>query len=188
MSWWLVAGIILYNILSSEEREARERWEHKREKVERSVKDHRKYIKAHLNDAQQNCNFISLTSLHHSSVIAANAGYNSLQDARISLEAVGKMIVSTKEKRTELENNLKLARDKTEKIKIIDELKVYTELRKSLFPDKDKVKEQRNHLYKEVKRLNAETAELKRYIRDGCGQRGVDWYDRLEERTRQRNC
>jgi len=35
----------------------------------------------------------------------------------------------------------------------------------------------------ELKRLNNQTRRLKLIIRDRCGQKGKDWYARLDERT-----
>lgn len=190
--WWLipigvgVAGKLIYDYLSGEERDARDRWERKRVQVQRSVEEHRKQIEEHIAEAQQSYDFHFLTSMHHSSLIVADAAYKLLQDARTSLTAIGKLIVAAREKRDSLEKEVKGTRDRTKKLAFRDELKEVVELRRAFFNDKDKVKEQRDGLYSEVKRLNAQTAELKHFIRDRCGRKGNEWYDRLEERKKQR--
>jgi len=190
--WWLipigvgVAGKLIYDYLSGEERDARERWERKRVQVQRSVEEHRRQIEEHIAEAQQSYDFHFLTSMHHSSFIVADAAYRLLVDARTSLTGIGKMIVATKEKRDSLEKDIKATKDRTKKMTLRADLKEVTELRKGFFNDKDRVKEQRDSLHSEVKRLNAQTSELKHFIRDRCGRRGNEWYDRLEERKRQK--
>ena len=49
--------------------------------------------------------------------------------------------------------------------------------------DKKTMESQRDGLLAEVKRLNAQTAELKAAIRDRCGEKGRDWHQRLEQRA-----
>jgi hypothetical protein len=178
-------GLIGAYVITKEEREARERWERKRKQVERSVQDHRREIELHLQEAKQSYDYKLLTSMHHSSVIVADEAYKLLQDARTTLASIGKMIVTAKEKRAELQKNLKTTiKDKTPKGKIKEELKIVAELRRELFSERDKEKKDYDHFYSEVKRLNAQSAELKCIIRDRCGYKGVDWYKRLEERKR----
>lgn len=60
------------------------------------------------------------------------------------------------------------------------------ELRKSVFDDKDKVKAQQASFLQEVQKLNNQTRELKECIRNRCGFKGVDWFNRLEERKKSR--
>ena len=176
----------LFGRLSQREKDARERWRLEYAEVHRSVEDHRKQIEQHLTEAQESYDFHFLTSMHHSSLIVADAAYKLLQDARTSLEGIGKLILAAKEKRDNLEKEIRDTQERTKKVAFVAELKEVTELRKSFFTDKDKVKEQRDGLLAEVRRLNAQTAELKKFIRDRCGPKGKDWYERLEERKRQR--
>ena len=55
-------------------------------------------------------------------------------------------------------------------------------MRRSLFEDKELVSSQKEKFYIEVKRLNQQTSELKNFIRYRCGNRGIEWYQRLEMR------
>jgi hypothetical protein len=182
--WDIVFATIGY-VIEENEREARERWEHKRKQVERSVKDKERQIKRQLQEAKEKYNFKRLTSNHQSSLNAADSAYKSLQDARTTLDCYGKMILKAKERRTVLENNFKKQiKDYAAREKIKEELKVIADFRKKLFLEKDKVKEQRDNLYLEVKSLNAKTTKLKYLIRDHCGEEGVDWCSRLEKRQR----
>lgn len=190
--WWLIpigvgiAGKLVYDYLSSEERYARERWERKRVQVHRSVEEHRRQIEEHIADAQQSYDFHFLTSMHYSSLIVADVAYKLLQDAQTSLTALGKLILAAKERRDNLDKEIAGTKDRTNKLALRDELKEVIELKKGLHKDKDKVKAQKDDLKSEVKRLNGQTSELKGFIRDRCGRKGSEWYDRLEERKKQR--
>ena len=200
--WWVTAPVIIYGLkkvydaISDSERNARQNWENKRNEVERSVEEHRANIEKHLSEAQESYNFHFLTDMHFSSMIVANTAYDLLKDARISLEGIGKMIMEAKAQIDSLQNNIgeiqseiddeKNKKKKGELIGKIQPLhkdnKLIKDFRKSLFDDQEKVKEQKEHLYSEVKRLNNRTRELKLLIKDRCGTKGKDWYARIERR------
>jgi len=193
--WWLIPiGIavglkLIYDSVSDNERAARRNWQEKRKDVERSIEEHRANIGKHLDQAQSSYDFHFLTDLHFSSHKVADSAYRLLKDARCSRNGLGKMIMKSKEQRTSLENQLKSARTNNRQAEIndiINQLKLVNDLRRNLFDDNDTLKSQVQDFMNEVKRLNAQTARLKEAIRDRCGQRGIDWYNRLEERKRLR--
>ena len=207
--WWLIpVGIgglatLIYGAVSDQERKARQRWEEMRWDVEQSLKEHSENIEAHFYQAQHSYNFHVLVDEHYSSMQAANAAHKLLVDARSSENGINKMLKATINKRTSLRERLKEAkkaknktfiffsktRQQTHKALIQDiegELKDIREMRESFFEDRDKVKAQKVSFLKEVRRLNERTRKLKELIRDECGSRGLDWYNRLEERTRRR--
>jgi len=200
--WWVTGPIIIYGLkkvydaISDSERNARQNWENKRNEVERSVEEHRANIEKHLSEAQESYNFHFLTDMHFSSMIVANTAYDLLKDAKISLEGIGKMIMEAKAQIDSLLKNIGAIKSKIDdeknkkkKYELIDKIKplhkekkLVRDLRKSLFDDQEKVKGQKEHLYSEVKRLNKQTRELKILIRDRCGTKGQDWYDKIELR------
>lgn len=63
------------------------------------------------------------------------------------------------------------------------EIRSLNEFIGKVLEDKKVMELQRDGLHVEVKRLNAQTAELKKAIRDRCGEKGRDWHQRLEQRV-----
>ena len=194
--WWLLpigvgVGILklLYDAVSEEEYEARRRWESKRKEVERSVKEHQENIEAHIQQAQNSYDFHFLVDLHYSSSQVANSAYQLLCDARSSFSGMSKMLKKSKEQRAVLQCDLEEARRNKDRKRIhetIEQLKVVNDLRKSVFDDRDRVREQKDRFLAEVRLLNSQTRELKEFIRDRCGDGGREWYQRLEARRRAR--
>jgi len=207
--WWLIPvgigiGKLVYDYFSGQEIEARQRWEsksrevkktveeHRRnievniQEVKKTVEEHRSNIEVHIQEVRDSYNYKLLTDIHFSSFIVADSAYQLLDDARSSLDSMVKIIMKTKNEKNELLIKLKELKTKKEKIPVLENLKLLNEMRQSLFDDKDKVKQQRDDLYNEVKRLNQQTNELKTFIRDRCGTKGIEWYDRLEERRRKK--
>ncbi len=206
--WWLIpvgygVAALIYGVVSEKERKARQRWEEMLWDVERSIEEHQRNIDAHVVQAQYSYNFQVLVDEHYASMKTADAAYKLLDDARSSENGMNKMLKEAKDQRTLLRERLKEAkkikdkgfiffkktREKKNKALIRDielQLKEIRELRESVFEDRDKVKAQRASFLQEVRGLNNRTRELKELIRDQCGTRGLDWFNRLEERTRKR--
>lgn len=59
-------------------------------------------------------------------------------------------------------------------------------IRKTQFEERDTIKKQTDDFYEKVKELNMQTSDIKNKIKLNCGQRGYDWYERLEIRRRLR--
>lgn len=185
-----VVGVWIYNSVSENEKQAERRWQEKKVEVEKSLKEHRQNIEKHIRQAQHSYDFQFLTDMHYSSVKVADAAYKLLQDARDSMSGINKMLNNAKQRKLDLEAELQIAKvskNKPEIHRIIAELKIINELRRELFSEKDNLLVQKNSFYEEVKQLNAQTSELKQYIKNRCGSRGFEWYQRLESRKLLRN-
>lgn len=180
------AGVWIYNELQEQSSEERERWRTKRDEVQRSIEWHEEQIESHLDEARQSYDFKVLIDMHFSCVKVADQAYTLLKDARTSLNKIGEAIVKTKEQRELLFNKKKEAKSKTERTEIENELSSIQELRKKLFDDKDEIKLQRDEFQSRVKDLNSKTHTLKMSIKDRTGNRGAEWYERLEERKAKR--
>lgn len=190
--WWLVpvgVGIgikLIYDAVSDAERSARQRWETKRAEVEKSVEEHRRNIEAHIAKAQSSYDFHFLVDLHFSSMKVADSAYSLLRDADSSFNGINKMLKKAKERKIELQQSLDAARQNKNNRKeiqdFIEQLKMVNEIRKSAFDDRDKVRQQKDGFLAEVKRLNLQTMRLKEFVRDRCGLKGKDWFNRLEAR------
>jgi len=190
--WWLIpVGLIglklLYDAMSDDEREARQRWEHKRREVESRIEEHQSTIDKHCAQAQSRYDFHFLRDLHYSSMRVADTAYQLLADAGSSIAGMNKMLQEAKAQKTLLQVRLDKARQENNKALIQDtseQLKMVSELRKGIFTDKAKVKAQQSAFLKEVKKLNRQTSALKACIRDRCGNGGLVWFNQLEARKR----
>jgi uncharacterized protein (DUF3084 family) len=185
--WWLIPiGIGVLGFISAcaseDEREARVSWEKKRKEVQKTLEEQKALIDRHLSEVKQSYDFYKLTEMHFASVVVADAAYKMMKDAKMSLDGIGKMLVATKIKKNELFLQKKIVNIKEEKQKIQAEFNSVSELRTSLFEDKDKIKEERDHMFNEVKRLNIQTHDLKLLIKDRCGQKGIEWYNKIEQK------
>lgn len=190
--WWLAVpvaiGVAAYIIdeLSNEAGEERDRWESKREEVEHDLQWHKENIKRHLDEAKNIYDFHQLINMHYSSVKVADEAYKLLTDARVTLNAIGKAIGTAKKERDALREKRKKSKSKKEREEITKEIDSLISLRKQLFAQKEEIEEHKSEFYSRVKSLNTQTRELKFLIRDTTGYKGEEWYERLEQRKRNR--
>lgn len=186
--WWLAvpavvgAAAVIWSIFDDDAKEAQQRWHTARQEAQRTVEECRSHIEENLAEAQESYDFHFLTDLHFSSFRIADHAYSLLSDSRVSLDAMNRMLVEAKTKRAELKERKKRASSSDERGDLNKEIQMINELRNAVFPQKDALKQQRNDFHAEVKRLNRQTHRLKVAIRDRCGIRGQEWYERLEAR------
>lgn len=193
--WWLLS-LGLFGVLGIADRilktlkqrafKERKRWEKEHKKVEKEILNYEKKIQNKIRKAQSRANFEQLTQLHFESMKVANHAYQLLRDARTALDAIGDAIKTAGTEKNRLIAEKRTARSIHEKTQIEQEISALIDLREKLFPDKDELKSQRNQFNSRVKDFNANTRTLKLTIRDRCGNRGWDWYQRLEARTASR--
>ncbi len=190
--WWVIpiaaAGIAawLSSRFDDDAKRARNRWRRKRREVERSIEEHQAHIRRHLAKARRSYNFRVLTDMHYSSMRVADEAHKLLADANTSIDAMGKILVEAKDKRERLEHELRRRPTRPRRLQIVEELKVISDLRARVFPDKDAVKLERDQLLEKLRKLNARTKGLKGLIRDRCGARGREWYEERERRALKR--
>ena len=124
MWWFIPVGLVglklLYDAVSDDEREARQRWEHKRRDVESSIEKHQSTIEKHCAQAQSSYDFHFLRDLHYSSMRVADAAYQLLDDASSSIAGMNKMLQEAKAQRTLLQVRLEKARQEKNKALIQD--------------------------------------------------------------------
>lgn len=181
------AGIWIYNELQEQSANERERWRSKRAEVEKSIEWHQAQIEEHLEEARQSYDFKALVDMHYSCVKVADQAYSLLKDARKSLDTISAAIVKTKEQREILFLRKKEAKDPLDKISIQEEIDSIQHLRSALFDDKDEIKKQRDNFQAKVKDLNNKTHHLKINIKERTGNKGIEWYKRLEARKASRH-
>jgi hypothetical protein len=189
--WWLVVPVALgaagaiYSYFKGEEREAREKWQRDRSRVERSIAEHRHNIEQHLAAAQASYNFQLLRDLHHSSFCVADEAYKLKRDADRSLDVMGRMIRDASDRRKTFWGELRDAKG-VEKQRIEDEIRLLNELLAAVRPDFGRVLDEKRAFAAELQKFNSQTRTLKEAIRDRCGAGGREWFERLEQRAAQR--
>ena len=99
------------------------------------------------------------TSLHFRSMIAADFVHAEYDKAATSLNQIGKVIVSVAKK----------------------EIRVSNDQYNELIATKDLVKKARDLLLNYVQELNHKTHSFKIKIRDECGDRGREWFDKMDK-------
>jgi len=165
---------------------ARKNWQEKRDQVQRTLEEHQQNIDRHIAQAQSSYDFHFLTDLHFSSVNVANSAHKLLNDAKEHLAGINDLLIGSKEQRATLQATLESARANKDKVLIhetIEQLKMLNELRKNVFEEKEKIKQEKDQLFAKLKELNCRTSELKELIKTHCGSKGRDWYNkRLEAR------
>jgi hypothetical protein len=197
MDWWkltsgagaIFVGIAIVQIISSiteEERIARINWLQDRNRLERTIDEHRRNISLYIDRAQQSIDYQFLVDLHYSSHRVADHAYALLTDARKSINTMHRILDESKMRKEELKKQLDYIKNYETRKNIKKEIHEINKLRRSVIDDLKKVKSERSHFENEVKKFNKQTRELKLLIRDRCGEKGSDWYNRLEQRKRQR--
>ena len=185
----IAAAAVVKSILDSttdSERRARETWAHKREETTRTVIECRRHVEEHLFSASMSYNFHFLRDLHHSSFRVADTAYALLQDAKVSVKTLQRLIDEANVKREALKRSLYEKDSGRSRNQISDEMRLLKEFRTSLISDIREVQLQREALQSEVRKFNGRTSELKLAIRDRCGKGGRMWFARLEARREAR--
>lgn len=179
----------LYDSVTEEEKRAAQSWKEKRNDLERSIEEHERNIRNYLNSCSQILNYHEMTNYHYSSVQVANAAHKLMTDSKATVQGLNNLISKTNSHRKQLQKEIELAKQEgnkqivSEKIK---EIKIVNTLRKQQFDDRDILKQQTEDFHKKLKELNIQTSQIKEKIRVSCGEKGRDWYNRLEMRKRLR--
>lgn len=188
----LAAGVglaYLYNSVTEEEKQAEASWKRKRQEVERTLDEHNRNIRNYLESKRNMYEYHKMVDYHYSSVQIANVAYDLMNNSKISLRGINNLIVKTNTHRNDLQKQIEIAKAEGNKKTLfekIEEIKVVNIIRKTQFEERDTIKKQTDDFYEKVKELNMQTSDIKNKIKLNCGQRGYDWYERLEIKRRLR--
>ncbi len=180
----VVAGIVA--LASQEEASARSNWENKYQGAKDEVENLRRNIERHLSETRSTYDFYVLNEYYYSSFRFADNAYKLLNDSRISLSSLKKMIYAANEKRHEIKMRLESRMSREAKTEHIGELRNLTEFRDALQQDFNKVLAQKRDFADEVTRLNQQTEKLKTAMHERCGSKGREWYANLQQRISSR--
>ncbi len=192
--WWLLIGglpLLLIDVLpklfgSGAVREARETWAERHEELERAVALQEAEIRRRMRDSAASTKFRELVDLHWASVRQADAAYGLLQDARVSLDAMGQGLVDLKHRRDVLDREQQASRAHVRRGELAEELRLVRDLLKSVRSDLDVLRLQRDEMRYRVQSLNHQTSALAEVIGSKCGPRGREWAARRAERRAMR--
>jgi len=194
--WFIVpilavgAGLAyLYNSVTEEEKQAEASWKRKRQEVERTLDEHNRNIRNYLESRRNMYEYHEMVDYHYSSVQIANVAYDLMNNSKTSLRGINNLIVKTNKYRNDLQKQIEIAKAEGNKKTLfekIEEIKVVNTIRKTQFEERDTIKKQTEDFYEKVKELNMQTSDIKNKIKLNCGQRGCDWYERLEMRKQLR--
>ncbi|WP_201634015.1 hypothetical protein [Psychrobacter immobilis] len=172
-------GVVAW--LSSEEQNACAAYNASSRRLSNETAERQHQISERLANYKKNQDFYTHIELHHASHLTASALYQQYSDHKKLVamfydkkQQFGRHIASLKTQfhhavgiqKEQIKIQLHQMREQFEQAK--QQLKILHELKTEL-------------LY-ELRYLNTATREYKLYIRDNCGQKGQDWYDRGIER------
>lgn len=189
---WLIAigiGVVLTGLISglnSSAGQARANWNRKYESVQKSIEWHRENIASHISNAQQIYDYHRLVELHYSSVKIADEAYSLLQNVTTTIFSINKTLHESKINIGDLVRKRSVTLDKQERETITNEIQEIKDFRHKLFSERDELVAQKENFLSEVRKFNNQTHMLKERIRDNTGQKGRDWYSRLESRKQLR--
>ncbi len=179
----------LYENVTEEEKRASQSWKEKRNELERTIDDHERKIRNYLRSRTERLNYQEMIDYHYSSVQVANAAYKLMKDSQVALLGLNNLIHKTNSHKNNLQQKIVLAKEENKKQilgEYVKEINIIRALRTQQFEERDVLKQQTIEFSKKLRELNIQTSGIKEKIRISCGQRGRDWYDRLENRKRLR--
>lgn len=181
------AGAIIVNILESDADNDQRRYHSERKKADRRMRENAQHLQAVATRRQESEDFERLCNLHYKSTQIAQLAYNSLKKNQQISKGIGIILKKSQRDVSVLQKQLEKSNSKKKKQIIQKELdKNYV-----LLDECKKHKRINNKTTKELlnklTQHNSETHQLKLQIRNECGNGGKLWYQRLEERSNQRN-
>lgn len=189
--WWALALVggaaILGASLYSTTSDARERWNSKRDDLEKSIYECEKIVNEAISESIEELDYKTLIDIHFSSMRVANEAYRLRNDVRTILNSHKETLTKLKQCRDKI---YPLMKDNSitfeERGKYREEFDSYGMLRQGIFEEFETLKLQHSLFNEKLHKFNMTTHKLKISIRDNCGWRGEEWFERLEARTKAR--
>ncbi len=170
--------------LANEADKKKKNWEKNYQQHKDDIEAFNDIIESKIKSANSYIDFEEYIKLHYQSFSVANEKKLLLDDERDSIKAIGQTIMMLKTNKIDIEKNILQEKDSIKLNNLKEELRSVKSTRKILFDDQDTLKNQRNSLSGTLKKFNENTRQLKFIIRDNTGERGLNWYKRLESRKR----
>lgn len=187
---YLVFGIAVASVaaaayawLSNEEQSAMNSYHSSSRRLAREVAERQGQLNSYKQTNRATQDFYRHIELHYNSVLTANDCYafydvqkQMLTMLSVRIDALIKQIIELKKQRDEASGSVKA--------QIREQLNAVHGSLKQAKHERSNIKQQKEALLLELRDINYKTHELKLYLRDHCGQKGRDWYQRgLERRS-----
>lgn len=188
---WIILGYGIYRLLRQDiETQVKKEEEILAQEIEEfktKYDDSKRELEKRIEDAKHNVNFENCTNAHHQSVLTSNIAYSILdREQRLkSIYYAGVKKIDSKIKVTQDERD-KLKFKSSEREEKHKEFESGIQLKNGILAHLKNHGERSSKILTDVKTLNNKTRELKLLIKDNFGKKGLDWYNRLEERTANR--
>ena len=188
---WVLIGYGIYKLLSQE---IKEKVLKEEEKLEEEIAEFRvRYTESkieldrRIQDAKQTINYQNCIDAHYQSVTTSNIAYEILdREQRLKsiyykgIKNIDTKITDTKRERDRYKPH---TYEREEKHK---EMQSGIDLKNAILGHLKNHSERAKGILSDVKELNNKTRDLKFLIKDNFGQKGLEWFNRLEERTNSR--
>lgn len=173
--------VVAYAWLSNEEQSAINSYHSSSRRLTREVAERQGQLNSYKQTNRATQDFYLHIELHYNSVLTVNDCYSFYDDqkkilTRLSgrIDVLMKQIIGLKQQRDKADSLLKA--------QILEQLNTLRSSLKEAKNERSIIKQQKVALLSELRDINHKTRELKLYLRDQCGQKGRDWYQRRLER------
>ena len=183
----LIVGAILgaKYYFSQSEKEAKQNWENKRQEAQKTLEEHQSFIDENLAKAENSYDFHYLTEIHYSSMMVGNEAYSLLKDARKTLNGINQLLTKSVKHKKNLQAQIDIKETQNKK-DLKEELTALNKMRKGLFNEKELINKEQEGMLEQVRRLNKGTGTLKLHIKNHCGNKGDNWYNKIEANKKRR--
>lgn len=176
-------GVLAYAWLSGEEQAALNSYNSSSRRLAHEVTERQQQLNSYRIYSRAAQDFYKHIDLHHKSFLTAQHCYSLYEEQKQIL----RMLSSRIDGLVNQLNMLKQQRDiatGAQKAHIREQLKTVRGFLQEANAERATIKQQKDTLLFELRGINQKTRELKLYIRDNCGKKGRDWYQRgLERRS-----
>ncbi|WP_201583286.1 hypothetical protein [Psychrobacter jeotgali] len=186
--YWVIGAVAAVGVvawLSSEEQSACASYHASSRRLSKETAQRQRQIAERRANYEKNQDFYTHIELHYASHLTANALYEELKHHKNIVamfsdkkNAFGRCIGKLKKQRD--------AATGAQKQQIRQELQQMRDQFNEAKAQLIMLAEEKEHKLTEIRQINQATREYKLYIRDYCGTKGRDWYERGVERARLR--
>lgn len=176
-------GVIAYAWLSSAEQSAMNSYHSSARRLSHEIEQRQGQLNSYRQASQAARDYYKHIDLHHNSVLTANEAFALYDAQKQMLTMLNQRIHGFVQQIIALKKQRDVAKG-AEKAEIRQQLNVVRGFLQEAKLERANMKQQKETLLFELREINKKTRELKLYIRDNCGKKGRDWYQRgLERRS-----
>lgn len=188
---WMVplitAAAAAIHFLSEADREAQRRRDEAQREMEMSIEEHERRIERYVHESDSSYRYEELRQFHFSSHKVADQAYQLLQSRYATMRDVDKRIFKLRKLKKTIYKKASECTSRKEQRELWADLKTCSTQLRALSEHRDEESAIADGFKRKLDHFNQTTMRLKYQIRDHCGWQGQQWFDRLEERKRQRN-